>query len=160
MANHDLIIATRFNIFRKKCVANSMVEAGKIFGCSHSKISDIETGKRPVDLNFIIMLANNYDLNTNWLSTGEGSMLRGIPDLRMPESDTITHDEKLTYMRIATDLLGFGFNDQGLDLLVSTYDLILKNKGETDLKDIAKVKQAVKDRFPQDLLADLTPPQP
>jgi len=73
---------------------------------------------------------------------------------------TLTHEDKISYMRIATDLSGFGFNDQGLDLLVSFYDLILKKAGETDLKDIAKVKQAAKDRFPQDLLADLTPPQP
>lgn len=74
MVKYDQNIATRFNIFRKTYVAKSMVDAGKIFGCSHSKISDIETAKRPVDFSMITQLAKDYQLNTQWLATGRGPL--------------------------------------------------------------------------------------
>jgi transcriptional regulator with XRE-family HTH domain len=75
MSKHDQNIATRFNIFRKTYVAKSMVDAGVKLGCSHSKISDIETGKRAVDYLTTLILAKDFGLNVNWLYTGKGNLI-------------------------------------------------------------------------------------
>ena len=58
----------------------------------------------------------------------------------------MTHEEKINYMKIATGIVGFGFEKRGLDLLVSVYDLVLEKKGETDLRSISKIKAIVEDR--------------
>jgi transcriptional regulator with XRE-family HTH domain len=64
-------IAERFKIFRKTCLAKNMVEAAKIFGCSHSKISEIESGKRSLGFDMLVMLHNDYALDINWLISGK-----------------------------------------------------------------------------------------
>jgi len=56
------------------------------------------------------------------------------------------HKEKINYMRMASNLTGFGFPEKELDMLVSLYDLILEKKGETSLEDIAKVQVEIEER--------------
>ena len=58
----------------------------------------------------------------------------------------MTHGEKIQYMRFAASLVGFGFEDHDLDLLVSLYDKINEKKGDTNLEDIATVKSEVEER--------------
>ena len=58
----------------------------------------------------------------------------------------MTHDEKINYMRIATGIVGYRFDNKGLDMLVSLYELVIENKGETDLETICKIEQEVKKR--------------
>ena len=58
----------------------------------------------------------------------------------------MTHDEKINYMRIATGIVGYGFDNKGLDMLVSLYELVIENKGETDLKTICKIEAEVNKR--------------
>lgn len=58
----------------------------------------------------------------------------------------MTHDQKITYMKMAAGLSGFHINHEHLDLLVSTYELILEKKGATDLMDCGRVEVAVKKR--------------
>ena len=58
----------------------------------------------------------------------------------------MTHDEKINYMRIATGIVGYGFDNKGLDMLVSLYELVIENKGETDLKTICKIEGEVNKR--------------
>lgn len=58
----------------------------------------------------------------------------------------MTHEEKLTYMRIACGIVGYTFEERGLDMLVSMYDLVLKKKGDTDLHSIVKTELEVEKR--------------
>ncbi len=48
----------------------------------------------------------------------------------------MTHEEKLKYMKIAAGIVGYGFDEKGLDMLVSLYDLVTKHEGDTDVKQI------------------------
>ncbi len=58
----------------------------------------------------------------------------------------MTHEEKINYMRIATGIVGYGFDNKGLDMLVSIYELVIEKKGESDLKTICKTEAEVKKR--------------
>jgi len=51
----------------------------------------------------------------------------------------MTHEEKISYMRMAMGLANFGFSEEQLDLLVSMYDLILEKEEETDLDSMTTV---------------------
>ena len=58
----------------------------------------------------------------------------------------MTHEEKINYMRIATGIVGYGFDNKGLDMIVSLYELVIKKKGESDLKTVCKIEAEVKKR--------------
>ena len=58
----------------------------------------------------------------------------------------MTHEEKINYMKIATGIVGYGFDTKGLDMLVSLYELVIEKQGETDVKTICKVEVEVKQR--------------
>lgn len=49
-------------------------------------------------------------------------------------------------MKIAAGIVGYGFDKKGLDMLVSLYDLVTKNEGDTDVKQIVKVQTEVEER--------------
>lgn len=61
----------------------------------------------------------------------------------------MTHEEKIGYMQIADSIVGYTFEPKGLDMLVSTYDLIFLKKGDTYLHSIIKVQCAVEVRAKQ-----------
>ena len=63
-----------------------------------------------------------------------------------PENKEMTHGQKLEYMNLAGGIVGFRFSDKDLDMLVSTYELILEKQGRTDISDLCKVKADVNDR--------------
>lgn len=58
----------------------------------------------------------------------------------------MTHTEKINYMRIAAGIVGYGFDEKGLDMLVSIYELVIEKQGETDLKTITNIESDVKKR--------------
>lgn len=58
----------------------------------------------------------------------------------------MTHEKKIDYMRIATGIVGYGFEPKGLDMLVSIYELVIEKQGETDLKMISRIEAEVKKR--------------
>lgn len=58
----------------------------------------------------------------------------------------MTHEEKINYMRIATGIVGYGFDNKGLDLLVSIYELVIEKQGKSDLSDVVKIESEVKKR--------------
>lgn len=58
----------------------------------------------------------------------------------------MTHDNKIDYMRIATSIVGYGFDPKGLDMLVSIYELVIKKQGKTDIKMISDIEEEVKKR--------------
>ena len=58
----------------------------------------------------------------------------------------MTHEQKINYMKIAAGIVGYGFDNKGLDMLVSIYYLVLENKGKTDLHCIVKIECLVEER--------------
>jgi hypothetical protein len=58
----------------------------------------------------------------------------------------MTHEEKIKYMGYAAGLCGYHFKPDGLDLLVSLYELVLQKEGETTLKDALAIQSDVKKR--------------
>lgn len=59
----------------------------------------------------------------------------------------MTHEEKLFRMDIATRIVGFGFSRNDLDIIISLYELIQEESGETKLKDILATKGKVEDFY-------------
>jgi hypothetical protein len=75
----------------------------------------------------------------------------------------MTHEEKINYMRISAGICHFGFTNEQLDLLTSLYDLVLKNKGETNMEQVITVEHEVKKRAEERIKDQLPPietPQP
>ena len=58
----------------------------------------------------------------------------------------MTHEEKMNYMRIATGVVGYGFDEKGLDMLVSIYELVIEKGGDTDLWSMSKIQAEVIER--------------
>lgn len=57
----------------RKAMGKSQEEFGKILGITKSGVSDIESGRRNVTEQHIIMLRNE-NVNEDWLRTGKGEM--------------------------------------------------------------------------------------
>lgn len=58
----------------------------------------------------------------------------------------MTHEQKINYMKIAAGIVGYGFDNKGLDMLVSLYELVIEKQGESDLKTILEIEAEVKKR--------------
>ena len=58
----------------------------------------------------------------------------------------MSHDEKIKYLRIASNIAGFAMRLQDLDLLVSLYELVLEKKEIGTIKDVSKIEAQVKNR--------------
>lgn len=59
----------------------------------------------------------------------------------------MTHEQKITYMRIAAGICGFSFKPEHLDLLVSMYEVVLEKEGEGTISDLCKIEAEVKERY-------------
>jgi hypothetical protein len=58
----------------------------------------------------------------------------------------MTHEEKINYLRISAGIVGYGFDLQAIDMLVSLYELVIEKQGDATLVDICRVEQDVKNR--------------
>lgn len=58
----------------------------------------------------------------------------------------MTHEQKVTYMRLACNIAGISFNHANTDLLVTLYDLVIKHEGEVDLEMVTKAVREVQTR--------------
>lgn len=74
-------INNRLKKVRKEC-GLSQEAFGKILGIKRSGVCDIESGRRNVTEQHLIMLSNQRDMNVNieYLRTGEGDMFKKIPE--------------------------------------------------------------------------------
>jgi hypothetical protein len=59
----------------------------------------------------------------------------------------MTHEEKISYMKVAAGIIGYNFHVQDLDMLVSIYDKILQKKGDTDLKDLVDIQIKIERKY-------------
>ena len=58
----------------------------------------------------------------------------------------MTHEEKINYMRIATRIVGYVFEEEHIDLFVSLYESILKHGEEISIYHILKIELEIKGR--------------
>lgn len=58
----------------------------------------------------------------------------------------MTQEEKIEYMKMAAGLCNFGFSHEQLDLLVSIYELVIEEKGDTCLSKVFKLSREAEDR--------------
>lgn len=61
----------------------------------------------------------------------------------------MTHDDKITYMRLAAGMCNFGMSEDQLDLLLSLYEAVVKKEGSFTTADAIKIKYEVKERDAQ-----------
>jgi len=55
----------------------------------------------------------------------------------------MTHSEKIEYMRIALNIVGFNFKTEDLDEIISVYELVNESEGKCNIGDILNVKKDV-----------------
>jgi len=67
------MIGKRLQEFRKT-LGITQKEFAKLFGVSEITIRRYELGKTKLDVDFILQLKERFNLNPNWLLTGEGEM--------------------------------------------------------------------------------------
>lgn len=58
----------------------------------------------------------------------------------------LTHEEKVNYMRIATNLCRFGFDNKTIDLLVHLYEAVTDKGGDLTVRDTVHIEEEVKKR--------------
>lgn len=58
----------------------------------------------------------------------------------------MSHQEKINYMRLASNLCRFGFDYQHIDLLVSLYEALQDKQGELNVRDISGIEADCKQR--------------
>lgn len=56
------------------------------------------------------------------------------------------HEEKIEFMRIALGMAGYSLKEEGVDMIISLYELVQEHKGKTDLLMVSKVEEEVKKR--------------
>lgn len=52
-------------------------------------------------------------------------------------------EDKIKYMTIATNISGFGFNTEQIQLLISLYEGVITKGGELNVRDIAEIQAAI-----------------
>lgn len=81
-------IALRIKEIRKQKKLNQ-VEFAKALGVTSASISYYENGKRHPDFAFLNAIKNVFNVNVNWLLTGEGSMFREAELIELKDKDFI-----------------------------------------------------------------------
>lgn len=69
----------------------------------------------------------------------------------------LTLEEKINFMSIACGVCGMGFTQEGLDLLISLYELILEKQGSTDIDSISEIQFQSKQREEQRKITNTKP---
>jgi hypothetical protein len=58
----------------------------------------------------------------------------------------MTHEEKVEFFRIGSNLVNVGINSLQADLLISMYEAVLEKKGELTLRDASKIASEAESR--------------
>lgn len=82
----------RLILMRKK-LKLSQIALAKLLKCSQPNISDYEKGKISVPISALQIISKTYNINLNWLITGEGSMFMGEDEPCQPNRDKSKKDE-------------------------------------------------------------------
>jgi ElaB/YqjD/DUF883 family membrane-anchored ribosome-binding protein len=57
------------------------------------------------------------------------------------------HNMKISYLRIATGICGFGISEEDLDLLITLYEQVLEKKGDYTVDEMLKDRQKIERRI-------------
>ena len=58
----------------------------------------------------------------------------------------MTQEKKIEYMKLAAGMNGFTIQTDHMDLLITTYEAVIKKEGEFNVKDSVKIKFEVEAR--------------
>ena len=108
----------------RKAMNLSQEKFGELLGITKSGVSDIESGRRKVTDQHVIMLANN-GVNEEWLRTGNGDMfVPGIKDKQISAmlADVMKSGEDSFRHRLVSALARL--DDDGWDNLEKLIDMI------------------------------------
>lgn len=59
----------------------------------------------------------------------------------------MTHSEKLGYMKLAFSIQNIGLKQVDLDIVLQTYELIIKKEGNVNIKDLVKLKLQTENKY-------------
>lgn len=59
----------------------------------------------------------------------------------------MTHEEKVNYLRIALGINGIGVDEKVSDVIVTTYETILKKGGEFNIRDAAEIQCTIDGKY-------------
>ncbi len=82
----------RLILMRKK-LKLSQIALAKLLKCSQPNISDYEKGKVSVPISALQIISKTYNINLNWLITGEGNMFMGEDEPCKPKGDKSKKEE-------------------------------------------------------------------
>ncbi|MCB5285510.1 MAG: XRE family transcriptional regulator [Candidatus Cloacimonetes bacterium] len=77
MKAHNEGLAQRLKLVRTS-VSATQKKLSEVLGCSQAKVSDYESGKLSISNIDLSKIANTYNINLNWLITGEGQMYNNV----------------------------------------------------------------------------------
>jgi len=141
VTKHDIYSAKRFQYFRKKYIANNSIEAAKILGTSQATLSQIENGNALIRPELIDKLVTDYNMNRDWLPTGEGYELNVNPDETPQILDNEQLNREFSNLKVSIGLMQKS-HDHLMKVLIG-YEKKL-NKVEGELKktqaELSKIK--------------------
>ena len=97
----------RIRKLRKEILGLTLDKFGKALGVSRSAISDVENGRNALSNQMVMLIRKVYNVNEEWLRTGDGDVFRNITDEERtaetidyvmeidPDSETLTLINKL-----------------------------------------------------------------
>jgi len=94
----DMEMANRIAFFRKKYIAESQAEAGRVSGVSQATFSQMESGAISPSTHVIQKLVKEYRLNTQWLASGD-KQLSPVVELKPVESEGKLRDKTMKEMQ-------------------------------------------------------------
>lgn len=100
----------RIKYLRKEVLKLTLAKFSKELGVAVSTISEIENGRNALSNQMVMLIRKVYNVNEEWLRTGEGDVFRNITDEeRTAETIDIVMDidpdsEKLTLINKLKDL--------------------------------------------------------
>jgi hypothetical protein len=73
----------------------------------------------------------------------------------MPNTNTLSHDDKIKFMQMAAGICSFCINVNDLDKLVSLYEEVSEKQDQFSIKDAARVIMKVDERAEQRKIDEL-----
>ncbi|WP_285011317.1 helix-turn-helix domain-containing protein [Pedobacter faecalis] len=72
----DMSVVHRITHFREKYISKKQTDAAPLLGIPQPTLSSIEAGKRTISQKVLTAYITKYNLNTEWLTTGNGDPQR------------------------------------------------------------------------------------
>ena len=95
-----------------------------------------------MNLKPLMNLIIHYRVNPMYILLGEGEMF-------LPENHNkpITREDKVNYLRIALNLQNIGIDIETADRIIETYETISILKDDFTIKDAAKIKVKIDEKY-------------